>query len=191
MSGRTISRPLDRVASVLRSTVLIACFVAILLGSYELVHPVGWSVSPLLVLITAVGLALTLGWSSRNAAARGRSADKVALMFGAASLILGTGATILIAYGVALTISEGQASSQTLIYRLTHPSVMVEFLAFALPAALSGGLGLWIARRRNRATGRTSMAAAAGRFSILGLGCTALIALAVALAIAYRWLIWG
>jgi hypothetical protein len=192
MSEGRDSRPADRVAALLRSAVLIACLVAILVGVYGLVLPTGWSKWRLSGLIAAAGgLALVLGWPSRRAATRVRSADEVALMFGVASMILGIGAAMLIAYGIALKISEERTSPQTLIHQLTHPSVLAGLLTFAVPATLSGGLGLWIAWRRDRTTGRVSMAGAAGRFSTVGLGTAGLIATVVATAAIYRWLMWG
>jgi hypothetical protein len=192
MSERTDGRLADRVATLLRSAVLIACLMAILVGAYGVVLPTGWSKWRLSILIAAAGgLALMLGWPSRRAATRVRSADDVALMFGVASMVLGIGAAMLIAYGLALKISEERISPQTLIYRLTHPSVLAGLLTFAAPVALSGGLGLWIAWRRGRATGRVSMAGAAGRFSTVGLGIAGLITAAAAAAAIYRWLMWG
>jgi hypothetical protein len=192
MSEGSEGGPADRVATLLRSGLLIACLVAILVGAYGLVLPTGWSEWRLSILIaSASGLALMLSRPSRRAATGVRSADDVALMFGVASMVLGIGAAMLIAYGLALRISEARTSPQTLIYRLSHPSVLAWFLAFALPAALSGCLGLWIAGRRDRATGRVSMAGAAGRSSTVGLGIAGLIAAMVATAAVYRWLMWG
>jgi hypothetical protein len=192
MSEGSDGRPADRVATLLRSAVLIACLGAILVGAYGLVLPTGWSVWRLSILIaSAGGLALMLSWPSRRAATRVRSADDVALMFGVASMILGIGAALLIAYGLALRISEARTSPQRLIYQLTHPSVLAGLLTFAVPAALLGGFGLWIAWRRDRTTGRVSIAGAAGRFSTVGLGIAGLIAAVVATMAIYRWLMWG
>ena len=192
MSERTDGRPADRIAALLRSAVLIACLVAILVGAYGLVLPTGWSKWRLSIIIaSAGGLALMLGWSSRRAATWGRSADDVALLFGAASMVLGIGAAMLIAYGLALKISEERTSPQALVHQLTHPSVLAGLLAFVLPVALSGGLGLWIAWRRDRATARVSLAGAAGRFSTVGLGIAGLITALVATAAIDRWLMWG
>jgi hypothetical protein len=192
MSGGSEGGPADRVATLLRSGLLIACLVAILVGAYGLVFPAGWSAWRQSILIaSAGGLALMLSRPSRRAATTVRSADDVALMFGVASMVLGIGAAILIAYALALRISEGRTSPQALFSRLSHPSILAWFLAFALPAALSGCLGLWVAWRRDRATGRVSMAGAAGRSSTVGLGIAGLIAAMVATAAAYRWLMWG
>ncbi len=198
MSERTDARPADRIATLLRSAVLIACLVAILVGACGLVlptglvFPAGWSEWRLSILIAAAGgLALMLGWPSPRAATRVRSADDVALMFGVASMVLGIGTATLIAYGLVLKISEERTSLQALVHQLTHPSVLAGFLAFILPVALSGGLGLWIAWRRDRATVRVSMAGAAVRFSAVGLGIAGLITAALATAAIYRWLTWG
>ena len=192
MPERTDRRTADQIATLLRSAVLIACLVAILVGAYGLVLPNGWSKLQMSILIaTAGGLALMLGWSSRPAATRVRSADDVALMFGVASMVLGIGAAMLIAYGLALRISEERTSPRTLIYQLTSPSVLAGLLAFVLPVALSGGLGLWISWRRDRATARNHMAGAAARFSTVGLGIAGLLTAAMATAAIYRWLMWG
>jgi hypothetical protein len=192
MSEGSEGRPADRVATLLRSGLLIACLVAILVGAYGLVFPAGWSAWRQSILIaSASGLALMLSRPSRRAATTVRSADDVALMFGVVSMVLGIGAAILIAYALALRISEARTSPQALFYRMSHPSILAWFLAFALPAALSGCLGLWIAWRRDRATGRVSMAGAAGRSSTVGLGIAGLIAAMVATAAVYRWLMWG
>ena len=83
-------------------------------------------------------------------------------MLGAASMIVGIGAAILVAYGIALHISEDRITTQSLVYQLTHPSVVVSALTIAAPAAVSGGLALAIARR-TRSCGRASLGGSDGR----------------------------
>jgi hypothetical protein len=193
MSEAIEVRAADRAARFFRACVLLAGLAAILFVSYGLVAPMppGWLRWRLPVGIAAAcGLALLLAWPSRRAAAKTRTADEVAAMLGAASMILGIGAAMLVAYGLVLHFTEERVSTQTLLYRLTHPSVLVTLLIFAAPAAITGGLGLGMARRRARAAGRVSAAATAVRFSIVGLACVALIAATGATAITYRWLTW-
>jgi hypothetical protein len=193
MSDTTDVRPADRVQALLRSAVLLLCLAAILVGCYNLVLPTRWSTWRLSLLISvAGGLALVLGcWPSRRAETRARTADEVALMCGVLSMVLGIAAAMLIAYGTALHISEERISLQALIYRMSHHSHLTALLLFASPAACTGILGLGIARRRGRATGRVSMAKTAIRFSTIGLGLAGLIAATVAAAAIYRWQVWG
>ena len=191
MFARIDGRPVERALAVMRPAVLTACLGAMLVAAYGLVLHKRWSTQALPYLIAACGLALVMGRWSRRSATRVRSADEVALMFGAASMILGLGAAMLIGYGLTLQISEATTRLQTLAYERTRPSDLVWSLAFAAPAALSGGLGLWIARRRDRAAGKASLAATAARFSAVGLGSAGLIATLVAVAAVVRWLTWG
>jgi hypothetical protein len=187
-------RAADRAARLFRAGVLLAGLAAILFVSYGLVAPMppGWLWWRLPVGIAAVcGLALLLAWPSRRADAKTRTVDEAAAMLGAASMILGIGAAMLVTYGLVLHFKEEQVSTQTLLYRLTHPSVLVSLLIFASPAAVAGGLGLAMARRRARAAGRVSAAATAVRFSIVGLACAGLIAALGVTAVIYRWLTWG
>jgi hypothetical protein len=208
MSDGTGLRTADRAARLFRAGVLLAGLAAILFVSYGLVAPMppGWLWWRLPVGIAAVcGLALLLAWPSRRADAKTRTVDEAAAMLGAASMILGIGAAMLgaasmilgigaamlVTYGLVLHFKEEQVSTQTLLYRLTHPSVLVSLLIFASPAAVAGGLGLAMARRRARAAGRVSAAATAVRFSIVGLACAGLIAALGVTAVIYRWLTWG
>jgi hypothetical protein len=184
----------DRAAILMRSAVLLAGLAAILFVSYSVVAPLprGWSPWRVPVGIAAAGgMALLLAWPSRRAATKTRTADQFAVMLGAASMIVGIGAAILVSYGISLHIAENRTSTQSLIYQLTHPAAVISVLAIAAPAAISGGLALAIARRRARAAGRVSAAATAVRFSAVGLGCAGLIATAAASAAIYRWLTWG
>ncbi|WP_406698663.1 hypothetical protein V5E97_07225 [Singulisphaera sp. Ch08] len=192
MSDTTGDRLADRIQALLRSAVLLFCLAAILVGCYTLVLPTRWSTWGRSILLSgAGGLALMLGWPSRRADIRSRTADEIALMWGVLSMVLGIAAAMLIAYGVALQITEERVSPQTLIYRMTHPSQLVALLQFASPAACTGIIGLGIARRRGRAAGRVTMAKSAARFSTIGLGLAALIAATVAAAALYRWQVWG
>ncbi len=187
-------RAADRAARLFRAGVLLAGLAAILFVSYGLVAPMppGWLWWRLPVGIAAAGgLALLLAWPSRRADAKTRTVDEAAAMLGAASMILGIGAAMLMAYGLVLNFTEERVSTQTLLYRLTHPSILVSLLIFAAPAAIAGGLGLGMARRRARAAGRVSAAATAVRFSIVGLACAGLIAALGVTAVIYRWLTWG
>jgi hypothetical protein len=194
MSEAIEVRAADRAARLLRAGVLLAGLAAILFVSYGLVTPLPYGLSlwrwPIGI-ATAGGLALLLAWPSRRAGARTRTADETAVMLGAASMIAGIGAAIIVAYGVAANVEDNLESAQALAYRLTHPSVVVSVLALAVPSAISGILSLVMARRRARAVGRVSAAATAVRFSIVGLVCAGLIAATAATAAVYRWLTWG
>jgi hypothetical protein len=194
MSDRTDARVADRAEGLVRSAVLLAGLAAILFVSYGLVAPLPprWTQWRLPIAIAAAGgLALLLAWPSRRAVMRARTIDGVAAMLGVASTVLGIGAAMLVAYGLVLNFSEERISTQTLLYRLTHPSILVSLLIIAAPAAISGGLALAISRRRARTAGRISAAATAVRFSIIGLGCVGLIAATGATAVIFRWLTWG
>jgi hypothetical protein len=184
----------DRAARLVRAGVLLAGLTAILIVSYGLVEPLPFGLSHWrwpIGIATAGGLALLLAWPSRRAAARKRTADETAVMLGAASMIVGVGAAMLVAYGLAVAVEDNLRTDQEFVYRLTHPSIVVSVLALAAPPAISGILGLVIARRRARELARVSAAATAVRFAIVGLVCAGLIAATAATAALYRWLTWG
>ncbi len=183
-----------RAASLIRPAVLLAGLAAILLVSYGQMVPLprGLSYWRLPIgLATAGGLALLLAWPSHRAGVRARTVDDVAAMLGVASTIVGIGAAILVTVGLSLNFAENRQTTQSFVYQMTNPAVAFSLLAIAVPAAISGALGLAIGRRHVRIAGRVSAAGVAVRFSIIGLGCAAVIgALAAALAI-YRWVTWG
>jgi hypothetical protein len=184
----------ERAARLVRVSVLLAGLAAILILSYGSVTPLPFGLSHWrwpIAIATAGGLALLLAWPSRRAAAKTRTVEETAVMLGAASMIAGIGAAMLVAYGVAATVEDNLESAQAFVYRLTHPSIVISVLALAAPPAISGILGLVIARRRARHAGRVSAAATAVRFSIVGLACAGLIASTAATAALYRWLTWG
>lgn len=181
-----------RGSTLLRSALLMGCLAAILVGAYGLVLPTGWAERPLWILVaTAGGLVLVMGLKSRRSTGRIRSVGDVALVFGIASMVLSVGAAMLIACAITLNITEDQASRLSVIHRMTQPSALIQILVFAMPGALSGCLGLWIARRREPSSSRGHMTGAARRFSTIGLAVACLIAAAVGAAAFYRWLTWG
>ncbi len=184
----------DRAAMLMRSAVLLAGLAAIVFVSYGLVGPLRfrwlhWRLP--IAIATAGGLALLLAWPSRRAEARTRTADGVAAMLGTASMIVGLGAAMLVAYGLALNFAENRDSTQAFVYQMTHPAVVFSCLVIAAPAAVTGILGLAIGRRRGQAAGRVSAAGIAIRFSAIGLGCAGLIVALAAAAAIYRWVTWG
>lgn len=126
-----------------------------------------------------------------RAARMKRLADRVAVCYGVLSSLLGIGAAMLIAFGIELHFSLNRPAPHPLLYRLTRPRVLIQFLMMAAPAAIFGGLALAIVRNGTREARRVSAARMAVRFSTIGLGCAALIAALVAAAAAYRWLTWG
>jgi len=194
MVERIALRAAGRAASLIRPAVLLAGLSAILLVSYGQVAPLTrglaywrWPIG----IATAGGLALLIAWPSQRAGARTRTADDVAAMLGVASTIVGIGAAILVAVGFSLNFADNRDTSQAYIYQMTNPAVALSLLAIAAPAATLGALGLVIACRGARTVVRVSAAGVAVRFSIIGLGCAAVIgALAAAVAI-YRWMTWG
>jgi hypothetical protein len=194
MVGRMAVRAADQVARLSRLAVLLAGLAAILFISYGLVVPVpfGWShwILPI-VIATAGGLALLLAWPSRRAEARTRTADEIAAMLGAASMIVGLGAAMVVAYGLAWTVADNRFTTQEFLYRMTHPAAVTSLLAIATPAAVLGGLGLAMAWRRARVAGTVSAAGMARRFSAVGLVCSGLIVALAAAAAIYRWVTWG
>jgi hypothetical protein len=194
MVERTAVRAADRAARLMRSAMLLAGLAAILFVSYGLVAPLPFGLSYWRLPIgiaTAGGLVLLVAWPSRREGERTRTADDLAAMLGLASMILGTGAAMLVASGVALNIAENRHTTQAFLYQMTHPAVVVSLLVIAAPPATFGVLGLAIARRRGRAAGRVSAAGVASRFSAIGLACAGVIvAFASAVAI-YRWVTWG
>jgi hypothetical protein len=194
MVERTAMWAADGAASLLRTAVLLAGLAAILFVSYGQVAPLPRGLSHWRLPIgisTAGGLTLLLAWPSRRAGARTRTADEVAAMLGVASAIVGIGAAMLIAIGVSFNVADNRQTTQAFIYQMTHPAVVISILTIAAPAAISGGLGLAIARRRARAAGRFSAAGVAVRFSIIGLGCAGVIVAFTAAVAIYRWVTWG
>jgi hypothetical protein len=194
MVERIAVRAGDLAARLTRLAVLLAGLAAILLVSYGFTEPLpfGWSHWRIPIAIaTAGGLALLVAWPTRRPAARTRTADEVAAMLGAASMIVGLGTAMVVAYGLASNFADNRFTTQEFLYQMTHPSVVISYLVVAAPAAVSGALGLAITWRRARAAGTVSAAGMARRFSAVGLGCAGLIvALAAATAI-YRWMTWG
>jgi len=184
----------DRVLTPIRWVMLTACLAAILFVSYGLaVRLPGaylhWRLP--IAIAAAGGVALLLAWPTGARTTRVQTADDVAVMLGIAALTLGIGAALLLAIGLAAKAADNLFTVQELIYRLTSPSALAAYLTTAVPAAITGSLGLAIARRRPRAGGRVSAAAVACRFSAVGLGCAILIAAAVAATALYRWDTWG
>jgi hypothetical protein len=183
-----------RATTLIRSAVLAAALAAILFVSYGVLAPLPagareWRLP--IAVAAAGGLALVTAWPYRRPATRARTADEVAVMLGLASTILGIGAAILVVTGITLGVLENRSTTQSLVHRLTHRSVLISCVAFASPAVITGALGLAIARRRAGSGKRVSAAAMAFRFSAVGLGCAGLIAATAAGAAIYRWLTWG
>ncbi len=194
MTERTGIRPTDWATSLIRSAMLMAGLAVILLVAYDAVVPRSSGLShwraPLLI-ASVGGLAVLLAWPSQSAEARSRTIDGIAMMFGAVSLVLGIGAVMLIGYGLGLHISEKRISSQALIYQLTRPSDLRFILNYSAAVALPGVIGLWLALRRGREAVTVSVAGAARRYSIVGLGLAGLIGAGVSFALVYRWITWG
>jgi hypothetical protein len=173
------------------SSLLVAILAAILFGSFSVIMPRNhltiWSVPALIGAGGAV--ALMIVWPFRSAR-RVWIMDALAAVLGLTSVVLGIGIALLITYGLILHISEHQGSTQSLMFRLTQPGFLRELLCFAIIPAVPGAMGLWLARRRAQVTGRASLVAMAGRFSLLGLSLSALVGLVATVAAIYRWVIW-
>ncbi len=173
------------------AAILISILAAILFGSFGLILPHRlWTVWRVPILITA-GIAATLliAWAN-DSAARSWIIDGLAAVLALTSAILGIGITLLIAYGLNLQITEHTGSRDSLVYRMTDSATLWYLLCCAFVPTVPGAVGIWIARRRAREAGRTSLPATAVRFATLGLGLSAMIGVMVALAAIYRRITW-
>ena len=173
------------------STLLLMILVTTLFGSFSLMMPVHhWTVWRVPALIGAGGLvALMIAWPSRSGS-RPWIMDGLVAVLGLTSAVTGIGIVILIAFGLALHVSENQESTQGLVFRSTDPGLLRHLLLWASIPAVPGAIGLWIARKRTQTQGRTSLAAMAARYALLGLSLAGLVGLVAAFAAAYRWAMW-
>jgi hypothetical protein len=172
--------------------VLVPLLAAILFGLFGFILPRSrWTDWREASLIAAGGaVALLIAWPSRQPL-RDRIRDGLAAVLGLASVVTGMGASLLLAYGLGLNIVEYRGSRQSFMYQMFSPAFIEALLHLAAVAAVPGAIALLMARRRLREVGRISLAGMAARFSILGLGCSVLIAGTAAVAAVYRWVTWG
>jgi uncharacterized iron-regulated membrane protein len=111
-------------------------------------------------------------------------------VLGLTSATLGIAITLLIAYGLNWHITEHTGSRDSLVYQMTDSAILLYLVCCAFIPTIAGAVGVWIARRRLREAGRTSMPGMAVRFSTLGLGLSAMIGVMVAVAALYRRVAW-
>jgi hypothetical protein len=183
----------SHVPAAIRYGSLAAGVAATILFAYGQVLPLprGWdSWPPWLLLGCLAGLALTRGCSPGEGG-RARARASVAFALGLASATLGFGAILLIGCGFGARMIEEDVGPQTFLYQVTHWRVAGYLLGIALFIAVPGALGLWAARREGRPQSRASLAAAAARFSLCGLGSAGLIVVSLAVAMGFRWVLWG
>ncbi len=173
------------------AAILISILAAILFGSFGLILPHHlWTVWRVPILIAAViTVTLLIAWAN-DSVSRSWIIDGLAAVLGLTSAILGIGITLLIAYGLSLQFAEHTGSRDSFVYRMTDSSALWYFLFYAFIPTLPGAVGIWIARRRSREAGRTSLPAMAVRFATLGLGLSTMIGVMVALAALYRRVTW-
>ena len=194
MSDSRDLMPAGRFVRPIRWTMLTASLAAFLFVSYGVAVPLPgawpyWWVP--IFIATAGAVALLLAWPSRRAVARAKTASEVAIMLGVASTIVGLGAAMLDASGLAWEVADSLSSSQELLYRLTEPSFLIACFTTAMPAAITGGFGLVISGRCAGAARRVSMVGVARRFAAVGLASASLIAATAGSGAIYRWVTWG
>jgi hypothetical protein len=162
---------------------------AILFGLFSLILPLHqWTVWTGPVLIAAGGVVtLLFVWPFREPVRAGML-DGLALSLALASAVPGLAVSFLITYGLALQVAENRYSATSLVFQLTSSEVLRQVAFYAVVPIVPGLIGLWLAKRR--ATGRTSLAAVAARFSTLSLSLSGLIVCAVVVAAAYHWVEW-
>ena len=185
------SQALTRAGKLVFPAILLSILVAILFGSFSLILPRHqWTVWRVPILIAAVeAVALMIAWPSYSTM-RPRVMDGLAAVLGLASAIPAIAITLLFVYGIGLRIAENEGSRESLMYQMTDPMMLWQFLYFAIIPAVPGALGLWIAQRRLREVGRVSVAGMAARFSKLGLGLSAMLGVVVAVAALCRRVMW-
>ena len=120
-----------------------------------------------------------------------RVVDGLAVVFGAASVIVGMGAIIAIPFGIALQINEDHVRVQTRIYQLTSFNQAAYLMVVIGLVAVPGAVGLGLAWRGRRRVERVSLAGIAARFSIMGLVCDGLLLASLLALLGYRWMMWG
>ena len=181
----------NRAGKLMFAVILVSILAAILFGSFGLILPDHqWTVWRVPILTTA-GITVTLLIAgANNAAARSWIIDGLAAVLGLTSAVLGIAITLLIAYGLNLHITEHTGSRDSLVYQMTDSAILWYLLCCAFVPTLPGAVGVWIARRRLREAGRTSLPGMAVRFSTLGLGLSAMIGVMVAVAALYRRVTW-
>ena len=186
-----VVQALNRAGKLVVPMILLSILVAILFGSLSLMLPLHqWTAWRVPILIAAGGaVAAMTAWSS-CAPMRRWFMNGLAVVLGLTSATLGIAITLLIAYGLNLQITEHTGSRDSLIYRITDSAALGYLLYFAFIPVVPGAVGIWIARRRSREAGRTSLPAMAVRFSTLGLGLSAMIAAIIAVAALYRRITW-
>ncbi len=185
------AQALTRAGKLAFPVILLSILVAILFGSFSLILPVHrWAVWRVPILIAAGGaVALMIAWPSYSTL-RPWVMDSLAAVLGLASAIPGIAITLLFAYGLGLRIAEHKGSVESFIYEMTNPMALWLYLYVAIIPVVPGAVGLWIARRRLRDVERVSLAGMAARFSKLGLGLSAMIFAAVAIAALCRRVMW-
>jgi hypothetical protein len=182
---------LNRAGKLMFAVILLSLLVAILFGSFGLILPRHqWTVWRVPIL-TAAGITVTLmiAWANYSAA-RSWIIDGLAALLGLTSAILGIAITLLIAYGLNLHIIEHSGSRNSFVYKMTDSAILWYLLCCAFIPTVPGAVGVWMARRRLREAGRTSLPGMAARFSTLGLGLSAMIGVMVAVAAIYRRVTW-
>ena len=182
---------LNRAGKLVFSPILLSILVAILFGSFGLILPLDqWTVWRIPILITAgITVTLLIAWANYSAA-RSWIIDGLAAVLGLTSAILGIAITLLIAYGLNLHITEHTGSWDSFVYQMTDSAILSYLLCCAFIPTVPGAVGVWMARRRLREAGHTSLPGMAVRFSTLGLGLSAMIGVMVALAALYRRVTW-
>ncbi len=120
-----------------------------------------------------------------------RQVDGFAMALGVACFFAASGILILIPSGIYLDLIEERVRSQTRIYRLTGFDQAMYRLLVVGVAAITGAIGLALARRGGRPRKRASLAASAARFSAWGLATDGLILAVNLAALGYHWLMWG
>jgi hypothetical protein len=188
------AQALTRAGKLVFPAILLSILVTILFGSFILILPPHhhewttiWRVP---ILIAAAGAVALVIAGPPYSTMRPWVMDGLAAVLSLASSISGIGITLLFAYGLNLQIAEYRGSVDSFIYQMTNPMALLYLLCFAIIPVLPGAAGLWIARKRLREVGRVSLAGMASRFSKLGLGLSAMLAVTVAVAALYRRAMW-
>jgi hypothetical protein len=185
------AQALTRAGKLAFPVILLSILVAILFGSFSLILPIHrWTVWRVPILIAAGGAVAIMIACASSSFMRPWVMDGLAAVLSLTSAIPGIGITLLIAYGLSLRVAEHKGSGESLMYQMTDPMMLGYLLYFAIIPAVPGVVGLWIARRRLPEVGRVSLAGMAARFSKLGLGLSAMICAAVAVAALCRRVMW-
>jgi hypothetical protein len=132
-----------------------------------------------------------------------RWTDWLSLLAGLAAALLAVLILFMLAMGICFRLSDIGPFREIRVFRAlflaSNPSLLLQTITFLLPlpaiAAVLGGLGLLLVRRREGSVGRLTVAEMAARYGRVGLlvgGGSSVLILSIAVILTgLRWCLWG